>query len=112
MSNLIKTKHFVHVEGSGKSERAFHGEVTEWINSEDVDVIQMDHSYTRTPYPTLSIFATYKDIVVAKKLAEKAEKAAKKAVDHHKKQLEKEAEKVVGGSNNTKKKAKKTKGKK
>jgi len=73
MTNIVKVKHFVHVDGSGMEGSVIES-FEEFINSPKVNPIEISHSYQRMPVPVLSIFLVYADV-------EQVEKAAKEAVE-------------------------------
>lgn len=76
-NNIVKTKHFIHVKGSG-SEYKDTEEFENFINSENINPIEISHSYQHHPFPCLSIFVVYADV-------EQVKLNAKEAVDESEK---------------------------
>lgn len=71
MTNIVKAKHFVHVEGSGAKEDAITAFVN-FINDDNVNPIDITHAYQQHPYRTLSIFVVYADVGEASKIVKEA----------------------------------------
>jgi len=79
---MIKLKHFYYIDGSGpdKTEDNFLKGVEEFINRDDINVLEMNHTFTHAPQKMLSVFLPYVEIEkkvkdVIKEGVDKAEKA-------------------------------------
>ena len=58
----IKLKHFYHIEGSTevmKSTHEFLTEVEKFINDEQINPVEISHSFTPSAPRTLSVFISY-----------------------------------------------------
>ena len=76
---MFKLKHFVDIEGSSDLIRDVCQEVEQFVNQDDINVIEITHSFTVSPYRVLSILVSYveMDEKQAKAITEGVDKAEK-----------------------------------
>lgn len=96
-ANIVKVKHFVHTEGSGAKSTAIQ-EFEDFVNSKEVNPIEISHSYESYPHKTLSIFVVYADVELVNNAAKEAVDASEKKA----KETKPKAKKTNKGKKSTK----------